>query len=65
MQAICKICGEQLHWRASRGTSLAALRCPCGGELRGITSKDVDQEQRDACHVRTEQRDAVRVGEGR
>ena len=32
--AICKICNKPLDWKASRGSRLADLKCPCGGELK-------------------------------
>jgi hypothetical protein len=36
--ATCESCGKEVHWRATRGSKLADLRCSCGGRLRAKTS---------------------------
>jgi len=40
-RAICKACGKEVGWRASRGAKLSDLRCDCGGRLRSYRA-DLD-----------------------
>lgn len=38
--AICTECGQAMHWRNTRGSRIADMRCTCGGRLRAAKWQD-------------------------